>query len=1045
MKSTRNKHILTVVLGVILAVTSAFAVGTTLGRYVFSGSVGNFNLTVLPKVAVAEVIEDRAKQVAEQLSGTVTRIVYDRWNNDSGYVDPDYLGPDSEPIVKIAVEEWNTGSIYDPANESIRVFAKAHNGSNYTVYVLSAEDIYAPKNSNGLFSPTTDNSPLKKTVTEMTLRNFYFYDDTDVSNFIAGCSVLKTLNILGVNFGPVPEDMLFGSTVTTLNISGSKITTTKLKNLLSARKSNLTNLIISDATITGSSWHGVFAGCTKLKTLSGLDTVDFSKVTSLKSAFNSCRVLADTYFKDLATALAKGNKVTTLYWAFQACNKMSAESLCDILEALDGGDGNPEAGILTEFEGAFAYSKGLSGTVDLSNVHMNAVTTLEAMFVGCDGSSAPNGIGITHVVFAETSSVLQNISGLFSGCYSLIEADLSKMNTKGVTIINSDSYLGTFTSCSDLVTVYVGDNWSLENVKDAKDSPNMFKGCTSLVGGNGTTYDSSKTNKEYARIDGKDGLKGYFTDINAIPAQTTYSNRIATILYSIEDYNNYYSSLLNQLEKEKPDIYAEMMEELSPYLHVDTDTYVDTGQSFTVLDSFHNIRGKYLHEAYPDIQLPTPAGYLIKCVEEAVKYLTFTTMSASTNEGGQFWINIDYNCSGGVQLICKEPGIYTCYLDFVVDDTRFTQMIAPADMSNFFRNWERLEEVSFAVPVIGATDVSYMFADCVVLKTVDLRGLDFSTVTNLKGMFSGCNSLESVDVTGLGLTVDQLNQMFNGCNSSNLTVSGAPDGYSLAAYAVSDSVGADVNLDGVTNALITANGDFITDTLYTEEGMLRLDIEADEGYLFPDTFTVNIDGTEYTVLTAEEENATGIHFDKEMGSLMIPAELLSQGSLITIQLVCMEDMPVSNPDIPADDTQAPPEGEAPPVDDAQTPPADDTQTPPEGEDPPADDTQTPPEDDDPPVDDAQTPPESEVPPVDDTQTSPEGEAPPVDDTQTPPEDDDPPVDEEQSFDEGEALEEETSSSEETAATEQQSLETPEQEQQSETETQSEVISWDEEN
>jgi len=38
----------------------------------------------------------------------------------------------------------------------------------------------------------------------------------------------------------------------------------------------------------------------------------------------------------------------------------------------------------------------------------------------------------------------------------------------------------------------------------------MFNGCTSLVGGNGTTYNSSHTDATYARID-RAGTPGYFT------------------------------------------------------------------------------------------------------------------------------------------------------------------------------------------------------------------------------------------------------------------------------------------------------------------------------------------------------------------------------------------------------------------------------------------------------------------------------------------------------------------------------------------------------
>ena len=39
----------------------------------------------------------------------------------------------------------------------------------------------------------------------------------------------------------------------------------------------------------------------------------------------------------------------------------------------------------------------------------------------------------------------------------------------------------------------------------------MFNNCTSLVGGQGTKYDSTKVDKTYARIDGGTSNPGYFT------------------------------------------------------------------------------------------------------------------------------------------------------------------------------------------------------------------------------------------------------------------------------------------------------------------------------------------------------------------------------------------------------------------------------------------------------------------------------------------------------------------------------------------------------
>lgn len=41
-------------------------------------------------------------------------------------------------------------------------------------------------------------------------------------------------------------------------------------------------------------------------------------------------------------------------------------------------------------------------------------------------------------------------------------------------------------------------------------STNMFKDCTSIVGGAGTVYDDSHIDKEYARVD-EIGTPGYLT------------------------------------------------------------------------------------------------------------------------------------------------------------------------------------------------------------------------------------------------------------------------------------------------------------------------------------------------------------------------------------------------------------------------------------------------------------------------------------------------------------------------------------------------------
>ena len=65
-----------------------------------------------------------------------------------------------------------------------------------------------------------------------------------------------------------------------------------------------------------------------------------------------------------------------------------------------------------------------------------------------------------------------------------------------------------FKGCSALTTIMVGDGWTTANLTESAD---VFKDCTSLVGGAGTPYDGSHIDYTYARIDGGSDNPGYFT------------------------------------------------------------------------------------------------------------------------------------------------------------------------------------------------------------------------------------------------------------------------------------------------------------------------------------------------------------------------------------------------------------------------------------------------------------------------------------------------------------------------------------------------------
>ena len=71
-------------------------------------------------------------------------------------------------------------------------------------------------------------------------------------------------------------------------------------------------------------------------------------------------------------------------------------------------------------------------------------------------------------------------------------------------------------------------------------------------------------------------------------------------------------------------------------------------------------------------------------------------------------------------------------------------------------------------------DMGYMFWNCSSLASIDLSGLDTSSVADMSGMFAGCSSLASIDLSGLDTSsVGRYYHMFAGCSSLGRVAAGA--------------------------------------------------------------------------------------------------------------------------------------------------------------------------------------------------------------------------------------------------------------------------------
>ena len=135
-------------------------------------------------------------------------------------------------------------------------------------------------------------------------------------------------------------------------------------------------------------------------------------------------------------------------------------------------------------------------SLDLSNFKTDNVTNMDRMFLGCSSL-------ISLDVSTFKTDNVTNMSYMFYGCSSLTSLDISTFKTDKVT-----NMAEMFRTCRNLERI-ISNTFSKQSQMNSTDA---FAYCIKLVGSNGTVFDSTYTDAEYARIDGENGLPGYFTD-----------------------------------------------------------------------------------------------------------------------------------------------------------------------------------------------------------------------------------------------------------------------------------------------------------------------------------------------------------------------------------------------------------------------------------------------------------------------------------------------------------------------------------------------------
>lgn len=159
----------------------------------------------------------------------------------------------------------------------------------------------------------------------------------------------------------------------------------------------------------------------------------------------------------------------------------------------------------------FWWFKGFSSLESIDGLeYLNTSKTVHMgnMFSGCSSLTKLNlrNFSTESVVGDEDGDYGYGLSNMFSGCTGLTELDLRNFNTK-----KCCEFQNMFYGCTNLKTIYVSDNFSMESSKNAV---GMFSGCTSLRGA--VEYDASNTDyKSLANY-----KNGYFSKTYATVGDT---------------------------------------------------------------------------------------------------------------------------------------------------------------------------------------------------------------------------------------------------------------------------------------------------------------------------------------------------------------------------------------------------------------------------------------------------------------------------------------------------------------------------------------------
>ena len=198
-------------------------------------------------------------------------------------------------------------------------------------------------------------------------------------------------------------------------------------------------------------FSGLFADCSSLTTINGIDSWKGSSATDVSNMFNG-----DTKLEKLDLTNFNPSPATNFSYMFAGCTALTS------VGDLSQWTGSNATYVSNMFNG----DKGLT-SLDLTKFNPSGATSFLGMFSGCSKLTSVGDLS------KWTGSNATSVSNMFNGDKALTSLDLSNFNPNKVQYFSS-----MFQDCSGLTTITGMNLW---DVSSAIFMDKMFAGCTALT------------------------------------------------------------------------------------------------------------------------------------------------------------------------------------------------------------------------------------------------------------------------------------------------------------------------------------------------------------------------------------------------------------------------------------------------------------------------------------------------------------------------------------------------------------------------------------